>query len=116
MLKYNDDYEAYVFESDDMMICWNEYPGDNYEENARALKTAYNRNITHIAECIYDELKDVLDFASVDEVASKLGKPQINPDIGQVIYCENRFDGSHIISFEYYDEEFEDIEFVAIDG
>ena len=116
MLKYNEDYEAYILESDDMIFCWNEDPGDKYDETASALKTAYTGNIKHIAKCIYDELKGVLDITDIDEVISKLGRPRIDPDIGQVVYCENRFDGSHIISFEYYDDKFEDIEFVTVDG
>ena len=116
MLKYNVDQEAYILESDDMMVCWDEYPGDNYQEIAAALKTAYCQNISHIAKCIFDEVKSVLGLTSVDEVISKLGRPQIYPDIGQVFYCENRFAGSHIIYFEYYDDEFEDIDFVTIEG
>lgn len=116
MLNYNDDYEAYVLEFDDAIICWEEEPDKDYEEIANDIRQSYNRNIKHIAETIYDEIKDMFDIADVDEVISKLGKPQINPDNGQVVYCENSFDDTHIISFEYLDDEFNEIEYVSVDG
>lgn len=58
----------------------------------------------------------MFDITDVDEVVSKLGKPQIYPDNRQVSYCENSFDDAHIISFEYLDDEFNEIEYVLIDG
>ena len=116
MLKYNDDYEAYILEFEDVIFCWYEEPDENYEEIANALRKAYNRNIRHIAEAIYAEIKDIFDVTDVDEVISKLGKPQIYPDNGQVTYCEQTFDDSHIIDFEYLDDEFNEIEYISIDG
>lgn len=116
MLKYSDDYGAYILEFEDVIFCWDEQPDDNYEEIANNLREAYNRNIGRIAEAVYAEIEDIFDVADVDEVISKLGKPQIYPDNGQVTYCENIFDNLHIISFEYSDDEFSEIEYISIDG
>lgn len=116
MLEYNDDYEAYILEYEDVIICWEEEPDEGYEKIANDVRNAYNRNMKHIAEAIYGEIKEMFDITDVDEVISKLGKPQIYPDNGQVAYCENSFDDAHIISFEYLDDEFNEIEYVLIDG
>ena len=40
----------------------------------------------------------------------------IYPDNGQVTYCESRFDDGHIISFEYLDDDFNEIQYVSVDG
>ena len=116
MLHYNDDYEAYVLDLEDVMICWEEEPDEDYEQIANEIRQCYHRNIGHIAETVYAEIKDMFDVADVDEVISKLGKPQINPDNGQVVYCESSFDDTHIISFEYSADEFHEIEYVSVDG
>lgn len=116
MLVYNDDFESYILEFEDVIICWEEKPDEDYEEIANDVRKAYNCNIKHIARTIYAEIKDVFDIKDIDEVISKLGKPQIYPDNGQVVYCENSFDYSHIISFEYLDDEFKEIQYISIDG
>ena len=113
---FNDDIGAYTLEFDDVIICWEEEPENDYEEYANDVRNAYNRNIKHIAEAIFDEIKDMFDIKDVDEVISKLGKPQIDPDNGQVVYCESSFDDSHIITLEYLDDEFNEIEYVSVDG
>ena len=116
MLKFDADIGAYVLKFDDAIICWEEEPEDDHEEYANDVRKAYNSNIKHIAETIYDEIKEMFDIKDVDEVVSKLGKPQIYPDDGQVVYCESSFDDSHIITFEYTDDEFNEIEYVSVDG
>lgn len=116
MIEYNDEIGAYVIEYDDVFICWEEEPDDDYREIADDVRNAYNRNIKHIAEVVFAEIKEIFDVADVDEVISKLGKPQIYIENEQVVYCENSFDDTHIISFEYSGDEFNDIQYVSIDG
>ena len=116
MLKFNDEYEAYILEYDDVIICWDDEPDEDYKEIAEVLRKAYNSNIGHIAECIYQEVKDIFNVKSVDEVISGLGKPQIYPDNEEVIYCDISFDDSHIISFEFSNYDFTEIDNISIDG
>ena len=116
MSKYSGEPEGYTLEFEDVIFCWDEQPDDNYEEIANNLREAYVRNIRRISEEIYAEIKDLFDIKDIDEVIAKLGKPQIYPDNGQVVYCENSFDNLHIISFEYSDDEFNEIEYISIDG
>ena len=116
MIKYDDDIGAYVIEYDDVIVCWEEEPEGSRQAAADDVRAAYNRNIRHIAEAVLDEIKEIYDVTDADEVISKLGKPQIYPDNGEVVYCEHSFDDTHIISFEYSDNDFTDIDYVSIDG
>ncbi len=116
MIEFNDEIGAYVIEYDDAFICWEEEPDDDYQKIADDVRNAYNRNIKHIAKAVFTEIKEIFNVADVEEVIAKLGKPQIYIDNEQVVYCENSFDDTHIISFEYSDNEFKDIQYVSVDG
>ena len=116
MVEYNEEYDAYAVEFDDAVICWDDEPEDDCRQIAETVRNAYFRNLSHIAEAIFDEIKDMPDVKDKDDVIAKLGKPLIYPDNGQVTFCECEFDDAHIISFEYLDDEFDEIQYVSIDG
>lgn len=116
MIKFSNEYGAYALELNDMTICWDDEPDDSAEQMAESVREAYHRNIRIIAEAVYDEIKDMFDVQDVDEVIAKLGKPVINPDNGEVTYTESSFDDIHVISFEYLDDEFNEIQYVSVDG
>ncbi|HAG13750.1 MAG TPA: hypothetical protein DCG49_07810 [Ruminococcus sp.] len=116
MIEYNEEYDAYAVEFEDAVICWDDEPDDDYAEVAAAVRKAYHQNIRHIAEVILEEIREMFAVQTVDEVIEKLGRPTINPDNGQVTYDESRFDAEHIISFEYLDDDFDEIQYVSIDG
>ena len=42
--------------------------------------------------------------------------PIIEPDRDAVTYCEQTFDDTHIFSFTFWDNEFTDLHYFAIDG
>ena len=42
--------------------------------------------------------------------------PIIEPERDAVTYCEQTFDYTHIFCFEFWDDEFEDLNYFAIDG
>ena len=46
----------------------------------------------------------------------KLGKPMIEISYGRVTYLEHTLDQTHILSFNYFDDEFNDLKYFAIDG
>ena len=52
----------------------------------------------------------------MEEIEEKLGKPMIDIDNGQVTYCEQTFDDIHIFSFEFLDDEFNEMQYFSIDG
>ena len=53
---------------------------------------------------------------STDKIKEKLGKPVINYDNGQVNYLEQSFDDIHIFTFEFMDDEFQDLKYFSMDG
>ena len=116
MLIFEEDLEAYVCELEDVYVCWDEEPEGDYEEVAISVRNAYNKNIKHIAETIYEEAKSIFSIKSADEVISKIGKPHIFPNNGQVEYFESKLDSDHLISFEYLDDTFDNIQYVSVDG
>ena len=115
-MDYNDSYGAYAFETDEIIFLWDDAPDDDYMETVEIISKSYSESINHIAECIFDEIGDVLAAESPEEILDGLGRPQIYPEDCQVTYCEHTFDDSHIICFEYLDESFEEIENITIDG
>ncbi len=61
-------------------------------------------------------ITEVFGQFSPDEMKEKLGKPVINYDNGQVNYFEHSFDDMHIITFEFLDDEFSELQYFSIDG
>ena len=106
----------YIYELDSMTVCWDEDPGEEHESKALEIKSAYERNIRHIAGLIFEAVKDIFDPKDIDEVIAKLGKPRIYADSGEVVYSGSSFDDSHSICFEYYDDGFEDIGNITVEG
>ncbi|WP_314357425.1 hypothetical protein [uncultured Veillonella sp.] len=53
---------------------------------------------------------------TIDDVKARIGVPKIEIEDGTVTYCEQTFDYTHIFIFEFWDDEFEDLNYFAIDG
>lgn len=115
MVEYNEKYGEYTLEKEGVIVCWEEEPDEAQIQEAEPLIEDYNRNIVHIAEAIMEEFKDFYEIENVQQVIDNLKRPKIDPDMGQVVYCEHTFDNEHIISFEY-GEDFSDIDYIALDG
>ncbi len=47
---------------------------------------------------------------------TRIGMPIIEPERDAVTYCEQTFDDTHIFSFTFWDDEFKDLHYFAIDG
>ena len=64
-----------------------------------------------------DDIREMYDeFITIDDVKERIGITQIDPELGTVTYCEQIFDYTHIFIFEFWDDEFEDLNYFAIDG
>lgn len=117
MVKFDDELGEYVQEYKDMIFCRDDVPDEEEIETVEALKRAYNKNKKIIAKAIYEDLvKDIFGEMTLDEVIENLGIPQINPERCEVVYCEQTFDDEHIITFEFLDDDFEEIENICLDG
>ena len=76
----------------------------------------YNTHLNLIVQFVMLNITEVFGKFSSDEIKEKLGKPVINYDNGQVNYLEQSFDDMHIITFEFLDDEFSELQYFSIDG
>lgn len=109
--------EEYTLELENCIICWDEKPETDVSDYAKKINDNYMENINSIAIAINKEIGDFFGKVfSVDELISKLGKPQIYIDNGQAVYCDHELDQTHIISFEFLADDFSNIHYISIDG
>lgn len=116
MMKFDNDMEAYVYETNGIIFSWEEEPEDGYEEKTKIVAEKYQENLEQIIEFMLPDIEEIFGEVSLDEVAVKLGKPVIDIDNGTVTYLEQSFDDMHIFSFEFLDDEFKELQFFSIDG
>lgn len=107
--------DEYICEYNNIIFCWDEEPEEIVEDEMKKIAEAYHSSIERIATFILEEIKDIYEVASVEEVIQKIGVPRIDLDMEQVTYCEQSFDDIHIFSFEFADN-FERLMYFAIDG
>lgn len=115
-MKFDEDLEAYVYEIDGVIMAWGEEPENDYEDGAKAVVAKYKEHLPHIIQFMFPDLKMMYGEINVNEVEENLGKPVIYVDGGVVTYLEQTFDDVHIFSFEFLDEDFNDLQYFTIDG
>ncbi len=117
MITFNETYDAYMLEKDGILFRWEDKPDAEAEAAAVRAAAAYHKNIRKIAGFLIDDLiRDIWGISDPDQVIARLGRPQIALGLRQVVYCEHLFDQLHVISFEYLDDEFLQLQAVDLDG
>ncbi len=116
MLEFDEDLEVYTLEIDGVVFTRDEEPQGGYEERGKTAAANYHQHLPEIIKFMLPGLKEMYGDVKTDEIEAKLGKPEIDLESGQVSYCEQRFDDMHIFSFEFMDDDFEELEYFAIDG
>ena len=115
-MEFNEHLGMYTFECDGIIFGWDDEPKGDYQSQVKAIAENYKKQLPNIIEFMLPDLNDFYGTVKAEEVEEKLGKPLINLDNGQVTYYEQLFDDVHIFSFEFFDDEFDDLEYFAIDG
>jgi len=113
---YDEQLKQYTFSYEGIQFCWDEVPTDANVETAKLLAVNYHKNIDAIVTFIYNEIRDWYGDVTIDDVKIRIGMPIIEPDRDAVTYCEQTFDDTHIFSFTFWDDEFKDLHYFAIDG
>ena len=116
MVEFNEDLGQFVFEYNGLVFAWDEEPEEGYMEKVKTISENYSAHLNSIVEFMIPDITETFGNFSLDEVKEKLGKPVIDCDNGQVNYLEQSFDDIHIFSFEFLDDEFEDLQYFSIDG
>ena len=97
--------------------CLDEKPSGDYLDTVKVIAKNYHKNIDKIAAFMLDDIREMYDESiTIDDVKAKIGVPKIEIENGTVTYCEQTFDYTHIFCFEFWDDEFEDLNYFAIDG
>lgn len=116
-LVYNERYCDYRLLYEGLEFCWDEKPSGDYLDTVKVLAKNYHKNIDKIAAFMLEDIQEMYDESiTIDDVKERIGIPQIDPELGTVTYCEQTFDHTHIFCFEFWDDEFEDLNYFAIDG
>ena len=113
---FDEQLRQYTIFYEGIQFCWDEKPTDNNLDTAKLLAVNYHKNIDAIAIFIYNEIRDWYGDVTIDEVKTRIGMPVIEPERDDVTYCEQTFDDTHIFSFTFWDDEFKDLQYFAIDG
>ena len=115
-MRFDEELEQFVFEYHGLIFAWDEEPEENYMEQVKTISEKYNARLDSIIEFMMHDIVAAFGDFSTDEIKEKLGKPVINYDNGQVNYLEQSFDDIHIFTFEFMDDEFQDLKYFSMDG
>jgi len=113
---FDENSETYRIEKDNIIFSFDEQPNDDYESEITKYIIAYKNQLSSIIEFMMPDIVEMYGEVSKDEVLQKLGKPIIDYMNGTVTYCEQLFDDTHIFTFEFLDDEFNDLQYFSIDG
>lgn len=115
-MNFDESLEMYVCEIEGVIFAFEEEQTGDYEENLKSIAEKYWNKIDTIVDFMLSDLQDMYGDVDADDVKENLGKPIIDLDRGQVDYCEQTFDDIHIFSFEFVDNDFDELQYFAIDG
>ncbi len=114
-MEFDDDLQQYVVEHKGILFAWDEEP-EEYEELIEKLAEAYWKKIDSIARYISADLEEMYGAHSIEDIKEKLGMPVIDPENGEINWLEHTFDGEHIFTLEYMDDEFEELSYFMVNG
>ncbi len=115
-MEFSEALGQFALEYNGVIFAWDEEPEAGYMEQIKIISENYNTHLNSIVEFMMADITQIFGAFSHDEVKEKLGKPVIDYDRRQVSYLEQSFDDMHIFTFEFLDDEFENIEYFSIDG
>lgn len=115
-MEFNKDLEQFIFEYNEVIFAWDEEPEEGYMEQVKTISKEYKEHLNLIIEFMTADIAKVFGNFTPDEIKEKLGKPVIDYENGQVNYLEQSFDDTHIFTFEFLDETFENLQYFSMDG
>jgi len=110
---YSDENGAYLAELDGIEFTCEE-PSEEYEALARALADRYEERLPDLAEFMLGEMDGTFGPLTAEELAARLGTPQIDLDRSCVTYLEQDLD-HHILEVEF-EGELEEFLYFTMDG
>ena len=115
-MTFNEDLQQYEFENENILFTWDEEPGDDYLETVEKLTRNYYEQLDKIITFMLPDLIEMYGQVEPEEVKTKLGRPNIDCSLGQLLYLDHTFDYEHIFTIEFSDDEFKDPLYFSVDG
>lgn len=115
-VEYNSKLEVYTLEYDNITFEWDEKPPADVMGEIQIIAQNYKAALPNIIGFMLPDLNSFYGNVSAEDIKAKLGKPTIHPDRGEVVYCEQAFDSIHIFSFEFFGDDFTELDNFMIDG
>lgn len=116
MIQFDAEMEKYIYEYEGLQFLTENKPTEATLQHYQELARAYREQLPNLIAFMLPELQDVYGPHSVEEVSQKLGKPQIDDDLGRISYLEHTFDDIHIFDIEYLGSGFTELYLFGIDG
>lgn len=113
---YNEELGEYFVEIQNILFISEEQQDEDYVNGLKRIANNYYDNLNSIVEFMLSDLNEMYGETDAETVKKKLGRPTVDYDNGTVTYLEQVFDNVHIFSFEFLDDEFNEIQYFAIDG
>lgn len=113
---YNEELGEYFVEIQNILFISEEQQDEDYVNGLKRIANNYYDNLNSIIEFMLSDLNEMYGETDAETVKKKLGRPTVDYDNGTVTYLEQDFDNVHIFSFEFLDDEFNEIQYFAIDG
>ena len=114
-MRFDDDLQQYVVEHNGIMFAWDEEP-EEYEELVEKLSEAFCDKVDSIARYISADIEEMYGAHSIEDIKEKLKMPVIDPENGEINWFEHTFDGEHIFTLEYLDDEFDELSYFMVNG
>ena len=114
-MEFDDDLQQYFVKHKGILFTWDEEP-EEYKELIEKLSESFWDKIDSIARYISADIEEMYGAHSIEEIKEKLGKPNIDPDRGEINWLEHTFDGEHIFTLEYMDDDFEGLSYFMVNG
>ncbi|MGN0466181.1 MAG: leucine-rich repeat protein [Lachnospiraceae bacterium] len=114
-LSFDEDLQKYICEYKSLIFAWDEQKED-FNGIVQILSENYYSHLNSIIEFMLPDLIEMYGIISSEDVIAHLGRPVIDYDNGEVTYLEQSFDALHIFTFEFQDDEFENLQYFSIDG
>ncbi len=114
-MKFDEDLQQYTVEYKGILFSWDEEP-EEYMDMIETISKNYWEQIDSIARYISADLEGMYGAHSIEQIKDKLGMPNIDPDNGEINWLEHTFDGEHIFTLEYLDDEFKELSYFMVNG
>ncbi|CDZ75638.1 hypothetical protein ING2D1G_1501 [Peptoniphilus sp. ING2-D1G] len=115
-MDFDESLQQYTYAYEDLIFVWDELPKENFHEIVEVLADSYHENFDGILDFILPNLREIYGDVTREDVENKIGKPIINPENETVTYCDQSFDSWHIFTFEFSNNNFEDLNYFSVDG